>query len=234
MLAILGAMDKETARLFREMEIEKEEKCGFSRIAVGRLMGVRCVLACCGIGKVHAAMCAQAVLDRYPVSAVVNIGVAGALDETLAIADCVVATSAVQHDIDTSPIGDPVGLISGPGIVHIPCDEKLQGLLLRAAGETGCRAVRAAIATGDQFIVGTETKQKLKNSFGAAACDMEGGAIAQVCYEYGVPYAAYRTVSDTVSGNGREYELNAKDAADRSQTLLARFLQDYKEDCIHE
>lgn len=234
MLAIIGAMDQETARLFTEMEIEKEEKTGFSRIACGRLFGVSCVLACCGIGKVHAAACAQAVLDRFSVSAVINIGIAGALDAGLGIADCVIADTSVQHDIDTSPIGDPPGLISGPNIIHIPCDEKLSGLLLRAAKEENIAAVRAAIVTGDQFIVGVENKLRLSRDFSAAACDMEGGAIAQVCYECGVPYAAYRTISDTLSGNGREYELNAKDAADRSQSLFSRFLQLYREECLDE
>ena len=88
----------------------------------------------------------------------------------------------------------------------------------------------AAIATGDQFIERLEDKQRIARDFRAAACDMEGGAIAQVAMTAGVPYAAYRAVSDTLRGNGQEYALNADKAAAASARLLTAFLTDFKED----
>ncbi len=229
MLAIIGAMVKETELLFTEMIDGREERIGFTRLKCGTLEGVPCVLACSGVGKVHAAVCSQIVLDRYPITALLNFGIAGALDERLNIGDCVVASDTVQYDIDTSPVGDPVGMISGPDIVHIPADAFLTHLLKTAAENAGCFTLSAAIATGDQFLCGKENKLRVKNAFAAAACDMEGGAIAQVAWESNVPYAAYRTISDTLSGNGREYELNARDAADRSRQVLKKFLLAFKE-----
>lgn len=230
MLGIIGAMDKETDALFADMTEREEKTIGYSRYVKGKLKGMDIVLACGGIGKVHAAMCAQMMIEMYKPSAVLNIGVAGALDDRLGISDIVIATSGVQHDIDTSPIGDPVGLISGPDIVYIPCDERLRKQLEKAAEELKINCIEAAIATGDQFICGADRKRALGKTFGAGACDMEGGAIAQVCYEYGVPYAAYRAISDTVEGSGRQYAECAREAGMQSAKLLNKVLENMNRD----
>ncbi len=223
MLGIIGAMDKEVDALREQMRETEEKQVGFTRFTAGKLWGVPVCLARCGIGKVHAALCAQAMILSFPVDALLNIGVAGALRRDLQIADLVIARSAVQHDIDTTPLGDPLGLISGLDIVHIPCDEAWIKLLSQAAEEAGLPAVHASVATGDQFIVGVEKKEALSRAFGAAACDMEGGAIAQCCYEMGVPYAAVRSISDTLAGDEQEYMQKAMKAC-RAEEKLIRHL----------
>lgn len=230
MLGIIGAMDKEVDALRGEMQGCEEKQIGFTRYTVGTLWGVKVCLARCGIGKVHAALCAQGMILDVGVDALLNIGVAGALRPSLGIGDVVIAQSAVQHDMDTTPIGDPLGLISGPNIVHMSCDKSLSVLLRRAAEEAGLRSEEGAIATGDQFIVGTEKKRFLADTFGAAACDMEGGAIAQCCYEMNVPYAAVRAISDTRDGDGREYMEKALQACRSEEKLLRRFMALYEKE----
>ncbi len=227
MLGMIGAMDKEVDALRAQMTDAEEKTIGFSRFADGNLWGQRVCLAQCGIGKVHAALCAQAMIAGYAVDAVLNIGVAGALRPTLGIGDAVVADSAVQHDVDTSPIGDPPGMVSGPNLVHFPCDPHLSALLEQAAEAAGLRVERGAVATGDQFIADLEKKRYLADYFGAAACDMEGGAIAQCCYEMGIPYAAVRCISDTRDGDGREYMEKALHACACEEKLLRRFMALY-------
>lgn len=229
MLGIIGAMDREISSLLAQMENVEEASVGYTRYWSGRLAGVPVCVARCGIGKVHAAVCALGMILRFQPDALVNIGVAGALREGLQVGDVVTAQSAVQHDIDTTPIGDPLGLISGPNIVHIPCDETLSQMLTEAAQDCGIPAVRAAIATGDQFIATVEKKDFLSAAFDAAACDMEGGAIAQCCYEMGVPFAAMRAISDTRLGDGREYGEKADFACEREQRVLKRFMEKYKQ-----
>lgn len=230
MLGIIGAMDSEMNALFEKMENRREETVGFSRYISGTLLGVPCVLSRCGIGKVHAALCAQAMILRYHPDAILNIGVAGALRDELQIGDAVVACCAVQHDVDTTPVGDPLGLISGINLVQLPCDEGLRRMLEEAARAAGIRSITAAIATGDQFVVGAERKRGLGMLFDAGACDMEGGAIAQTCYEMATPYAAYRAISDTVEDSGREYYLNLQDACAASARLLEGFLDRWREE----
>lgn len=233
MLGIIGALDKEVDALRRQMTNTEEKQTGFTRFTVGDLWDERICLARCGMGKVHAALCAQSMITEFAVSAVLNIGVAGALRPTLGIGDAVVADSAVQHDMDTSPIGDPVGMVSGPNIVHFPCDSSLSSLLKQAAEEAGLRCETGAVATGDQFIVGTEKKNWLADFFGAAACDMEGGAIAQCCYEMNVPYAAVRLISDTRDGDGREYMEKALFACACEEKLLRCFMRLCREEKRH-
>ena len=229
MLGIIGAMDKEVDALRAAMTDTREDMIGFTRCTIGNLWGVQVCLARCGVGKVHAALCSQAMILRYSVDALLNIGVAGALRPSLGIGDAVIARSAVQHDMDTTALGDPLGLIWGPDIVHIPCDEGLAALLIRAAKEAGLRYEEGAVATGDQFIVGTEKKAALAAAFDAAACDMEGAAIAQCCYEMQVPYAACRLISDTRDGDQREYLEKAALACQNEEKLLRRFLPLYQQ-----
>lgn len=223
MIGIIGAMDAEVQLLTEQMESLREEKVGFARFYVGQLFGKECVVGRCGVGKVHAAMCAQSMILKYAPQVIVNIGVAGALVDELKIGDIVVAKAAVQHDMDTTPVGDPMGLISGINMVYIPTDEKVTERLLQAAGKLSCQPLQANVATGDQFVASLEKKYALARDFGAAACDMEGGAIAQVCYEMQVPYGAYRAISDTLRGNEKEYMENVAVAAESSQKLLEAF-----------
>ncbi len=227
MLGIIGAMDKEVDALRGQMTATEERQAGFSRFTVGTLWGEKVCLAQCGVGKVHAALCAQAMITGFDVSDVLNIGVAGALRPSLGIGDVVVADSAVQHDADATPIGALPGMIYGLDLVHFPCDPALSSLLKQAAEDAGLRLESGAIATGDQFIVGTEKKNWLAETFGAAACDMEGGAIAQYCYEMHVPYAAVRAISDTRDGDEREYMEKALFACACEEKLLRRFMALY-------
>lgn len=225
LLGLIGAMACEIDALRARMEDAQETSVADMHFFRGRLYGREAVLALSGIGKVHAAMCTQAMICLFHPDLVLNLGVAGALDERLHIGDIVIAESAVQHDVDTTALGDPAGMISGPNIVYIPCDAKAKEALLRAAQKQGLHFLTAVIATGDRFMEAQDEKHALRGAFGAAACDMEGGAIAQVCYENKTPYAAYRAVSDTLSGNGQEYAVNAAAAADRGARLLRAFME---------
>ena len=225
MIGIIGAMKTEVDALRSEMTDVTERTAGISHITAGVLYGKRVAVARCGIGKVHAAMCAQALIMTEKPSLLLNIGVAGALAEEADIADCVVPSGAVQHDMDTSPIGDPVGMISGINLVFLPCDAGAAEALRKAAAQCGARVFTGAVATGDRFVEEIGEKRRIRELFGADACDMEGAAIAQAAYELGVPFAMYRCVSDTLRGNGQEYALNADRAAAVSREILKRYLE---------
>ena len=155
MLGIIGAMDKEVDALRRQMTVTEEKQTGFSRFTAGTLWGEKICLAQCGIGKVHAALCAQSMIMGFGVSAVLNIGVAGALRPALGIGDVVVADSAVQHDVDASPIGALPGMIYGLDLVHFPCDPALSSLLKQAAKEMTLR-VRNTDLQGKEQITSFE------------------------------------------------------------------------------
>lgn len=223
MIGIIGAMEKEISLLREQMENPLEQKIGIIRFYQGMLWGKKVCLALCGIGKIHAALCAQAMIEHFHPECIINIGVAGALDGQLDIGDIVIGKYGVQHDVDTTAFGDPLGCIPEINMVELPCDPKLIDAMEKAAGEQGLHYITAGIATGDQFIHALEKKQMLHRHFGAAACDMEGAAIAQVCVEMQVPYGAYRAISDTLEGDEKEYMEKAMIAARASQQLLKAF-----------
>lgn len=202
MTGIIGAMRIEVETIKALMENKKSEVISGVEYITGTLHGKEIVTAVCGIGKVAAAMCAQTMILKYAPERIINTGVGGSLSEKLAIGDVAVAESLVQHDMDTSPLGDPVGLISGINIVNIPCDEKVVETLVKGVESLGgIKALKGVIASGDQFIADASKKEHIKSNFNAVVCEMEGASIAQVCYTNGVPFGVVRAVSDCADGS---------------------------------
>ena len=127
--------------------------------------------------------------------------------------------------MDTSPIGDPVGLLSGINIVHIPADPTLCGALAEAASSCGMKVQSGTVATGDQFISTTEQKMRIRDTFGAIACEMEGGAVGHVCYVNHVPFAVLRAISDGGDEAAQmDYPTFARMAAANSVRVLVTYL----------
>ena len=222
MLGIIGAMSMETEGLKAAMTEKREETVSGICFTVGKLGNTPCVTATCGVGKVAAAMCAEAMLLRYNATALLNTGVAGGLAEGMQVTDIAVATDVVQHDMDTTAIGDPAGLISGLNIIHIPTDATLTALLAKTAAAEG-RLFEGTIASGDLFVAKNEDKTRIKSMFGAIACEMEGASIGQVAYTNGVPFAVLRVISD--GGDGMEFSEFAPKAADMSVKITKAFIE---------
>ena len=196
MIGIIGAMSVEIDELKSKLEAPVEEYVSGVCYTRGKLCGKDAVLAVCGIGKVFAAICAQTMILKYSPEYIINTGVGGALDGDLRVTDVVIASELVQHDMDTTPLGDPPGLISGINVVKVPADVRLSELLRSCVEAQGIRCKSGIIASGDQFIAGGERKEYIKKTFGASACEMEGASIAQVAYVNSVPFAVVRAISD--------------------------------------
>lgn len=184
------------------------------------------VCAKCGIGKVFAALCAQTMCLRFDLDCIINTGVAGGLADGLSILDVVVADSVVQHDMDTTPIGDPAGLLSGINIINIPCDKYISEKLYESIDGLSVKRMYGIVATGDQFVATEKQRQFIKDTFNGAACEMEGGAIGHVCYVNGVPFGIIRAISDGGDGDAAmDYPTFAAKAAENSIAAVLRFLE---------
>lgn len=226
MIGLIGAMAVEVEALMAKLENQTEKRIGMDTFVSGRLFGQDAVLAVCGPGKVNAALCAQSMMLHYQPEWVLNLGVAGAGEEGVTIGDMVIATAAVQHDMDTSPIGDPVGMVSKINLVEIPCDAALRERLVAVArGVPGVRVHTGIIATGDQFINRGDTRARIHALFGAKAVEMEGAAVAQACYMHGVPCGVLRSISDGANGQSEmDYPTFTALAASHSQQVVERLL----------
>lgn len=121
-LGIIGAMQIEVEELIAHMTDCTEQTVSGITFTEGILRGRRTVVARCGVGKVFAALCAQTMILLYHPEVIINTGVAGSLTDRLGIGQVAVADAVIQHDMDTSPLGDPVGLISGLNLVTLPTD----------------------------------------------------------------------------------------------------------------
>lgn len=227
-IGIIAAMDSEIAAIKNEMKDKTVETVSGIEFVKGTLCGKNAVVAKCGIGKVFAAICAQTMILKYSPALVINTGVGGSLSEKLGIGDIAVASDVVQHDMDTSPLGDPVGLVSGINIVHFPADPHAANLISASAKSLGINNVQGTIASGDQFIASREKKNYIKDNFGAIACEMEGAAIGHVCYVNVTPFAVIRAISDTADDSSHmDYGEFLKLAAKRSFKVIKRFVKEY-------
>ena len=185
------------------------------------------VIAKCGIGKVFASVCAQTMIMEFSPSVIINTGVAGSLVKGFNVLDVAIATDVVQHDMDTSAIGDPIGLISGINKINIEASKKVIEALKIASESFSQRVVMGIIASGDKFVSKKNEKDAIYSSFGAIACEMEGASIGQECYVNSIPFGVLRVISD---GDGAEmdYMTFAPKAAELSTKIIKEFIRVYE------
>ncbi len=205
MIAIIGAMPEEINAIKDIMTRKVTEVCSKITFTRGIINDTECVVALSGIGKVNSAVCTQTAIMKYSPDIVINTGVAGALREDVKIGDIVLADFVMQHDIDTTAIGDVKALISTLNIVKIPCDNFTNKKIANLAEKLNIPMRIGTVASGDQFICSKEKLLRIRDEFDAAVCEMEAGSIGQVCYMNDVPFVVLKIISDN-AGNDSHSE----------------------------
>jgi adenosylhomocysteine nucleosidase len=215
-LGLISALHQEQAGLIEAMQDAKKSQHGMRDYTVGKLWGIDTVCVLSRIGKVAAAATAATLIERFGVTHIVFTGVAGAAESAMQVGDIVVADMLVQHDMDATPLF-PRFEVPLLGQSFFASDKHLTDRLTGAATEfvvrdfaatvpshdrdtfrlSEPRVYRGLIASGDEFIDSHARRETLKTAFPALlALEMEGAAVAQVCFEFGVPFAVIRTISD--------------------------------------
>ena len=225
-IVIIGAMEPEVEGLISEMSDKTVEIISGIAVNLGKIGEKQVAVAKCGIGKVFAALCAEALIIKYSPSLIVNTGVGGALAKDLKTGDIVIAESLCQHDMDTSAIGDPVGLVSGINKIYFDADKRASQILLEAAKSLGLTAREGRIASGDKFIASADDKTRITKAFSADVCEMEGCAIAQVAFVNNIPFAVVRAISDSADGEATmDYPTFLPIAAANSQKMTMALIE---------
>lgn len=226
MIGIIGAMAVEVEDLKACMSNTSIVTISGIDFYKGTIHDVECVVAKCGVGKVHAAVCTQTMILQYRPNVIINTGVAGGIGANVHIGDVVISSGLVQHDVDTSALGDEVGLISGLNLITIPANSNLVDLFAGAAKDIYDGNVHiGVIATGDQFIGKGERLKTIAQRFQASACEMEGGSIAQVCYLNKVDFIVIRAISDNADEDASvDFIQFAAQAAQKSAMLISELL----------
>lgn len=226
MIGIIGAMQIEVDNICALIVNKKIDKISGIDFVSGQIENRDVVVAKCGVGKVFAAICAQTMCLEFSPSLIINVGVGGSLSENLGIGDIAIASAAVQHDMDTTPLGEPKGFLSGIDIVEIPSDSDTVKSIEEIATALNIHHETGLIASGDQFIGSVSQKRSITADFCAIACEMEGAAIAQTAYLNRVPFCIIRAISDDADGNAAEsFPSFAVSAAENSARLVTEFVK---------
>ncbi|KIL44485.1 5'-methylthioadenosine/S-adenosylhomocysteine nucleosidase [Jeotgalibacillus soli] len=230
-VAIIGAMEEEVALLRSNIDQSQTEIVANSEFTTGKMSGIDVVLLKSGIGKVNAAMTTTILLERHQPDLIINTGSAGGFDSSLNVGDLVISTEVRHHDVDVTAFGYEYGQVPQLPPAFL-ADESLMELAVKQAGAIkGVQVVTGLIATGDSFMNDPVRVEGLRDKFtGLQALEMEAAAIAQVSYQYGVPFVIIRSLSDIA---GKESHLSfdqyLQKAAVNSAELVMSIVSGLKE-----
>ena len=245
-IGIMSAMHEELAAVMAAMPDEQRVQVAGRDFWVGHWQGHSVVAVLSRIGKVAAATTATVLLERFGVDTLVFTGVAGGLGTGVRVGDVVVADGLVQHDMDASPLF-PRHEVPLYGRALFEADAKLavqlaqasEHVLADAALHLGPRTLaefqlntprvhRGLILSGDRFVSTSAESHALRQALPEAlAVEMEGAAVAQVCHDYGVPFAAVRTISDRADDTAHtDFQRFTREVASRySLAIVSQWLR---------
>lgn len=219
---ILGALDTEIALIREQMTIEKQEDRFGTTFYFGTVHGKSIVLACCGVGKVNAAICAAYVLGACDADCIINVGIAGAMKPGLHTLNVVISEETGFHDQDA------VMLNYYPNRAFFSADPALAELCDRACSEIPRlegKYIHGRIVSGDQFVSESGVKASINKRYSPACVEMEGAAIAHAAFMYNKPYLVIRTMSDAADDNADEtYDNFIEEAAKTSAEIILHML----------
>ena len=217
-IGIMGAMPEEINGIINLLTDKEEFLLGMRTYFVGKLNGIKTVVVFSRWGKVAAATTVSTLILKFNVTEIIFTGVSGAISPNLNVGDIVIGKRLIQHDLDGRPLmaefeipllgvkfidiqtkqleiakNAVEDLMNGEHLFSVITETELQQF-----GITKPKLVIGDIASGDKFFASTKEKNELLNKLPTTLCvEMEGAAVAQVCYEYGIPFTILRTISDT-------------------------------------
>jgi adenosylhomocysteine nucleosidase len=196
-VAIIGAMEEEVAILREKIENREEITIAGSEFSTGMLNGIEVILLKSGIGKVNASMGTALLLERFKPDAVINTGSAGGFKESLHVGDVVISNEVAHHDVDVTAFGYEYGQVPQLPARFVADKRLIQVAEKCAMNIETIQVEKGLIATGDSFINDPVRVEFIRTKFADLyAVEMEAAAIAQVCYQFAIPFVIIRALSD--------------------------------------
>ncbi len=204
-IGIIGAMEIEVTTLKERMQVEEIVTIASMDFFKGTYHGKNVVIVRSGIGKVNAAICTQILADRFHATAIINTGIAGSLQSSIDIGDIVISSDALQHDMDATGFGYPVGVIPQMETSDFTANAQLMEIARNACAKVDpdIHTHVGRVVSGDQFISDNDKKAFLKETFDGLCTEMEGAAIAQAAYLNHIPFVILRAISDKADGSAQ-------------------------------
>lgn len=244
-IAILGAMPEEIQLLESQMTHAHTKTIMGFQFKTGKLNGQEIVLSETGIGKVNAAMVTTLILKEFQPKSVIFTGIAGGISQDLKQGDIVIGSRLTYHDygdltnegLSTNPTRNPITKERNP--LYFPSDSGLVSLAIKASKDVTLQKMSAeatqpnisvgTIVTGDTFVTSSTAVGHFQKTLQANATEMEGAAVAQVCFQQHVPFVVIRCISDKANEKASvDFETFKKIASDNSATLVKEILKKIK------
>lgn len=226
-VGIIAAMQEEMTAIKEMMENVFEKQIYELIFIEGKINQKECVLVQCGVGKVNSSRVTQILIDNFKIDYVINVGSAATANDELEIGDIVIGENLVQHDFDITAFGHKKGYISNVG-ESLKSDEILIEKFKKVINQIHNKDYKikiGTIASGDIFCTENTMKEKINKKFNADAIEMEGAAIAQVCYLDKIPFIVVRSISDSPSGNNNlTFEKYLELASKRCRDIIKKFI----------
>jgi adenosylhomocysteine nucleosidase len=221
-IGIMGAMPEEIEGVVALLSNPEVTKMGKRSYFTGQINGIETVVVFSRWGKVAAATTVATLIHEFEITELLFTGVAGAIHSDLKIGDIVLGKRLIQHDMDARPLmkqyeipllsktyieSDKTHLEIAINAINTVIENKrLHAVIemedLAEFNISQPRLFVGEIASGDQFFSSNEQKHSLNAQLPEVLCvEMEGAAVAQVCYEYEIPFSIIRTISDVADGN---------------------------------
>ncbi|HHV26827.1 5'-methylthioadenosine/adenosylhomocysteine nucleosidase [Anaerosalibacter bizertensis] len=205
-VGIIGAMELEIKLLKEKMYIERKETIAGFNYYIGRIEEKNVIVTCCGVGKVNAASCTQALIDNFNVDCIVNTGIAGGLYSEVKICDVVISKDVTYHDVDKRQMKNCF-----PFKEYFEGNEKLIELAIKACKQYKHNNYKyhiGRIVSGESFISNSEMKKSIIEEYSPYCVEMEGAAIGHVSYINNIPFVVIRCISDNADD---EADINYND-----------------------
>lgn len=225
---IIGAMDEEIAYIENKMTQLKKHTIANSSFIEGIVANKKVILLKSGIGKVNAAMATTVLIERFKPTLVINTGSAGGFTQSLSVGDLVISDEVIHHDVDATAFNYELGQVP-----QMPARYKANQQLVEQAisilDELDIRHEVGLIATGDSFMSDPQRVEKTRKQFPEMlAAEMEGAAIAQVCYQYEIPFIIIRALSDIAGKDSSvTFEQFLQIAAENSAKIILSFIEQF-------
>ena len=225
-IAVLSAMEEEIQFYLDTCEVQHTAEAAGFTFHRARHAGHDVVLVKCGVGKTHAAMCTQLLIDRFDAAPILCTGTAGAAAPDLDIGDLIIARDCVHHDVDVRFLGLPRGRIPFTNLRFFETDERLREIAQEVVlPEHTSRIGR--VMTGDAFIQDARYLQTLRDELEGDCVEMEGAAVGQVCTLNDVPYLVVRAISDRADESSDvDFQAFLHEAAETSAQVVLHLLEE--------
>ncbi len=228
-IGLICAMSEELELLLEGLENQKEYTIANMSFYTGSLEGVQVVLVLSGIGKVNASIAVSLLISEFEVDAVINTGVAGAIDQKLEVGDIVVGERLAYHDVNVTNFGYRLGQLPQMPLFY-ESSPSLIALIKDTISETSPTFYFGDIVSGDSFVMDREMGEEIKNQFPhALVTEMEGAAVGQTSYQFSVPFLVIRAVSDNADQEATlTYEEFLEEASHNSAEFIFSLLSKLK------